>query len=61
MTFTDDALEIVVAGSVSKGSNLRDAVARARERTVLHAGSIEMKVSRGRARVLARLPVLRQA
>jgi signal transduction histidine kinase len=61
MTFTDEALEIMVAGSVSKGSNLRDAVARARERTVLHAGSIELKVSRGRARVLARLPVLRQA
>jgi signal transduction histidine kinase len=61
MTFTDEALEIVVAGSVPKGSSLRDAVARARERAVLHAGSLELKVSRGRARVLARLPVLRQA
>jgi signal transduction histidine kinase len=61
MTFTDEALEILVAGSVPKGSSLRDAVARARERTALHAGSIDLKVSRGRARVLARLPVLRQA
>jgi hypothetical protein len=61
MTFTEDALEIMVAGSVPKGSGLRDAVARARERAALHAGSLELKVSRGRARVLARLPVLRQA
>jgi hypothetical protein len=58
MTFTDDALEILVAGSVPKGSDLRGAVGRARERALLHAGSLELKVSRGRARVLAHLPVL---
>lgn len=58
LTFTDDALEILVAGSVPKGSDLRGAVARARERALLHAGSLDLKVSRGRARVLAHLPVL---
>lgn len=58
LTFTDDALTILVAGSVPKGSDLRGAVGRARERAVLHAGSLDLKVSRGRARVLAHLPVL---
>jgi signal transduction histidine kinase len=58
MTFTDDALEILVAGSVPKGTDLRDAVARARERALLHAGTLDLKVTRGRARVLAHLPVL---
>jgi signal transduction histidine kinase len=57
LTFTDDTLEILVAGSVPKGSDLRGAVSRARERAVLHAGSLDLKVSRGRARVLAHLPV----
>ena len=58
MTFMNDALEIVVAGSVPKASELRDAVGRARQRALLHAGSLDLKVSRGRARVHARLPVL---
>jgi signal transduction histidine kinase len=58
MTFSDDALEILVAGSVPRGSDLRTAVGRARERAVLHSGSLDLKVSRGRARVLAHLPVL---
>ncbi len=61
MTFSDDALEILVAGGVPKGSDLRGAVGRARERAVLHAGSLDLKVSRGRARVLAHLPVLSDA
>ncbi len=58
MTFTDSALEILIAGSVPNGSDLRDAVGRARQRALLHAGSLDVKVSRGRARVLAHLPVL---
>jgi signal transduction histidine kinase len=58
MTFTDYALDIAVAGSVPKGTDLRGAVGRARERALLHAGSLDMKLSRGRARVLAHLPVL---
>jgi hypothetical protein len=58
MTFSDDALDIMVAGSVPKASDLRGAVARARERAMLHAGSLDLTMSRGRARVLAHLPVL---
>lgn len=58
MTFTDNALDIVVAGSVPKGADVRGAVSRARERALLHAGSLDLKLSRGRARVLAHLPVL---
>jgi signal transduction histidine kinase len=58
MTFTDYALDIAVAGSVPKGTDLRGAVGRARERALLHAGSLDLKLSRGRARVLAHLPVL---
>jgi len=59
MTFTDDALNILVAGTVAKGgADLRGAVGRARQRALLHAGSLDLKVSRGRARVLAHLPVL---
>jgi signal transduction histidine kinase len=58
MTFTDYALDIAIAGSVPKGTDLRGAVGRARERALLHAGSLDLKVSRGRARVVAHLPVL---
>jgi len=58
MAFTDHALEITVAGSVAKGSDLRDAVGRARQRALLHAGSLDLKMSRGRAQVRAHLPVL---
>jgi hypothetical protein len=58
MTFTDDALEILVTGAVPRGADLRSAAARARERARLHAGSLEVKMSRGQARVLAHLPVL---
>jgi signal transduction histidine kinase len=55
--FRQDALEIAVAGAFAKGADLRGALARARERARLHAGSVEAKVGRGQARVLARLPV----
>jgi signal transduction histidine kinase len=59
MTFTDDALNIMVAGTVAKGgADLRGAVGRARQRALLHAGSLDLKLSRGRARVMAHLPVL---
>jgi signal transduction histidine kinase len=62
MTFTDDALNILVAGSVPKGAaDLRGAVGRARQRALLHAGSLDLKVSRGRAQVRAHLPVLSDA
>jgi hypothetical protein len=57
ITFTDDALEIRVAGPVARGGELRGAVGRARERARLHAGSLEVKVARGQARMTALLPV----
>lgn len=56
--FENDALEIVVQGSVGRGAVLRAAVARVRERAKLHAGSVDVKLARGSARVLAQLPVL---
>jgi hypothetical protein len=58
MTFADDALEVQVAGPVPRGSDLRGAVGRARERADLHAGSLDVKVGRGRATVVAHLPVV---
>jgi signal transduction histidine kinase len=56
--FAEDALEIHVTGPVPRGADLRDAIARARERARLHAGSLDAKVTRGRARVVAHLPLL---
>jgi signal transduction histidine kinase len=56
--FADEALEILVEGSVARGPEVRAAVARVRERAKLHAGSVDVKLARGSARVLAQLPVL---
>ncbi|MEV6494279.1 hypothetical protein AB0M20_37500 [Actinoplanes sp. NPDC051633] len=58
MRFDDDALEIRVNGSVSRGADLKAAAARARERAKLLGGSIDLKVARGQARAVAQLPVL---
>lgn len=55
--FRPDALEITIAGAFANGADLRGALVRVRERARLHAGSVEAKVGRGHARVLARLPV----
>jgi signal transduction histidine kinase len=55
--FTDSALEIRVSGPAPRSAQLRAAAARARERALLHAGSLEVKVVRGQARVVAQLPV----
>jgi signal transduction histidine kinase len=55
--FDDEALEIEVAGRVGRGADLRAAVGRARERALLHDGSLDLKVARGRALVVAHLPV----
>lgn len=57
VTFADDVLELSVVGPVESGSELRAALLRARERARLHQGELESKVSRGRARVNALLPV----
>jgi len=56
--FQDEALEIRVKGPVDKGADVRAAVARARERAKLLGGSVEVKLARGQARVVAQLPVL---
>jgi signal transduction histidine kinase len=55
--FDDDALEIEVSGHVARGAELRAAAGRARERARLHAGSLDVKVARGQALVVAHLPV----
>jgi hypothetical protein len=56
LAFSDDALEVRVSGRVPRGADVRGAVARARERARLHAGSLDAKVGRGRARIVATLP-----
>jgi len=58
MRFADEALEIQVQGSVGRGADLRAAVARVRERAKLHAGSVDLKLSRGSVRVVTQLSVL---
>jgi signal transduction histidine kinase len=58
MGFGDDALEVSVTGPVPRGADLRGAVGRARERADLHQGSLDVTVTKGRANVVAHLPVL---
>lgn len=58
VTFGDAELEIRVAGPATRRVDLREAVGRARERALLHAGSLTVRTARGRARVVAHLPVL---
>jgi signal transduction histidine kinase len=57
--FGERSLELSISGPVhrDRGADLRQAVARARERALVHAGSLDLRVSRGQAQVLARLPV----
>lgn len=57
LRFGDDAVEIDVTGPASRGADLRAAVARARERALLHAGSLSVRTVRGRSQVVALLPV----
>jgi len=56
--FADEGLEIRVNGTVGRGADVRAAVVRARERARLLGGSVDVKIARGRARVVAQLPVL---
>jgi signal transduction histidine kinase len=56
--FDDEALEIRVNGPVSKGADIKAAVARAKERAKLLGGSLDVKIARGRAGAVAQLPVL---
>jgi signal transduction histidine kinase len=56
--FEDEALVIRVTGPVSKGADVKEAIARAKERARLHGGSLDVKVARGQAGAVALLPVL---
>lgn len=58
LRFADDALEIRVQGQVGRGTDLKAAVARARERAKLLGGSVDVKIARGQARAVAQLPVV---
>jgi hypothetical protein len=55
--FEDQALEIQVKGPVDRSADVKAAVARAKERAKLLGGSVEVKLARGQARVVAQLPV----
>ncbi len=55
--FDDNALEIRVNGPVDRSAHLKAAVARSRERAKFLGGSLDVKVSRGRASAVAQLPV----
>ena len=55
--FAADALEIHVNGQVAQGAELKAAVARAKERAKLLGGSVEVKITKGRAGAVAQLPV----
>jgi glucose-6-phosphate-specific signal transduction histidine kinase len=56
--FDDDALEIRVNGPVDRSTDLKAAVARAKERAKFLGGSLDVKVSRGHASAVAQLPLL---
>jgi signal transduction histidine kinase len=56
--FQADALEIHVSGQVGEGAALKAAVARAKERAKLLGGSVDVKVTKGRAGAVAQLPVI---
>lgn len=55
--FEQAALELRVTGPVDRAADVKAAVARARERAKLLGGSVDVKVSRGRASAVAQLPV----
>jgi len=56
--FDETALEIRVTGPVSKSAEVKEVIARARERARLIGGTLDVKIARGRAGAVAQLPVL---
>lgn len=58
LRFDADSLEIRVRGPIDRSANVRAAVDRAEERARFLGGSLDVKVSRGRATAVAQLPVL---
>ncbi|MEO5652591.1 MAG: hypothetical protein ABIN79_14120 [Marmoricola sp.] len=57
VSFDKDAVEIRVNGPVDRSVDLKAAVVRARERATFLGGSLDVKVSRGRANAVAQLPL----
>jgi signal transduction histidine kinase len=57
VTFTDDALELAVAGAVSPRASSRVAAAAAGERAALHSGTIRLRRVLGRCESVAVLPL----
>lgn len=55
--FDETALEIRVTGPVSKSAEVKEIIARAKERARLVGGTLEVKIARGRAGAVAQLPV----
>ena len=56
--FDETALEIRVTGLVSKSAEVKEIIARAKERARLLGGTLEVKIARGQAGAVAQLPVL---
>ena len=57
VSFDEDSLEIRVNGPVDRSVDLKAAVVRAKERATFLGGSLDVKVSRGRANAVAQLPL----
>jgi hypothetical protein len=47
-----------VTGPVSKSAEVKEGIARAKERARLLGGTLEVKISRGQAGAVVQLPVL---
>lgn len=56
MVFDEHALEVGVTGRVTRGADVRQAIARARERARLQDATLSVRVTRGRARAVAHFP-----
>jgi signal transduction histidine kinase len=56
--FDETALEIRVTGPVSKTAEVKEIIARAKERARLLGGTLEVKIARGQAGAVAQLPLL---
>lgn len=56
--FDETALEIRVTGPVSKSAEVKEVIARAKERARLLGGTLDVKIARGQAGVVAQLPVM---
>jgi signal transduction histidine kinase len=58
LRFDEAALEIRVTGPVSKSAEVKEIIARAKERARVLGGTLDVKIARGQAGAVAQLPVL---